>query len=536
MIKNKLEELQNNVLRTAIGLILSETDEKTCDDSGLSKIKEFNQFSKKPFGEDHVLGEFESVKANIIQRREMYGDVDLSVANIRSLFLGKHNKEAIAIAAEYLIEKYNIKTVGNKENTKEMYVYMNGVYQVDYGMVIKEILEIVNDTVSGQTRNEILKYIKEKTYVEREYFSVDKNLINFENGVFDLESRTLHPSSPIYPFTNQIPVKYNENAECPTINKFLNEILDEESIKVIQEWFGYCLYRSYFIKKAIIFLGEKDTGKTTWIRVCTEFLGQDNVSGISLQKIGADRFASSSLHGKHANIYDDLSFKDINDNGVFKMITGGGYVSTEKKFGDQFTFKNHAKLTFACNKIPEIKDVDDDAYFGRWILIRFENKPEKIDKFLFEKMSTEEEMSGLLNFALEGLHRILEKQDFSYDRTPEEIKKDMQSSSSSLAKFVDDCLVLTSDPNDYISKEELFQSFVMYVTKEELPTKTKTSIGKNLPKYINTSDGKRSFTDDQSGKSRQETCWVGIKFQDSFRKPKQSEAKEDFKDFGFGRQ
>ena len=112
-------------------------------------------------------------------------------------------------------------------------------------------------------------------------------------------------------------------------------------------------------------------------------------------------------------MYDDLSFKDINDNGTFKMLTGGGTVTAEVKFEDQFQFENYAKLIFTCNKIPSVTDTDDEAYFSRWVLVRFEHKTETPDKFLVEKMTTGEESSGILNFALEGLCRLIETQEFS---------------------------------------------------------------------------------------------------------------------------
>ena len=50
----------------------------------------------------------------------------------------------------------------------------------------------------------------------------------------------------------------------------------------------------------------------------------------------------------------------------------------EKKFGDSFEFVNYAKLNFACNKIPRINgDVDDEAFWDRWMIFDFENKFDK---------------------------------------------------------------------------------------------------------------------------------------------------------------
>jgi len=426
--------------------------------------------------------------------------------------LVKKKREATKEISDYLINLYNIKTLGNRDNTKDIYLYDKGAYKVDYGLIKKEILKITEGIENTRIRDEILKTIKDKTWEEKDCFDVDKNLINLKNGIYNIKDKILIPHKPEYRFLHQIPVIYDKEIDCPKFKEFLYQILDDESVEVIQEWFGYCLYRSHFLKKAIVFLGERDTGKTTLIKVQTKFLGEKNISGASLQKLSADKFALSNLYQKHANIYDDLSFKDINDNGIFKMLTGGGIVTGEKKFGDQFQFNNFAKLTFSCNKIPNIKDTNDEAYFSRWIIIRFEHKPKTPNKFLFEEISTEEEMSGILNFALDGLYRLLEKQDFSYSKTPEEIKKEMTMSSSSLAQFVYNQLEVVSDSNVYITKEYMEQAFIDYAKKMDLPVISRETIGKNLPKYIQVVSARRSIENKETKKMEQVTCWIGVRF------------------------
>ncbi len=415
-IRKKLQELvtlnegegRNNAIAALVGKLLPTAPEDRWDEEILPVALAINKTYNPPQGDEDVIKTYESI---VKKEKERRLNLKLSIENIKKIetdfetqikiknslreILKNNQKQGIWVVAEYLISNHNIKTIGNRDNTKDIYLYRDGVYKVDYGLIREEILDITQDLVGSHFREEVMKVIKEKTYKERRYFIIDPSLINFKNGVYDIQNKKLLPHSPEYLFLHQIPIIYDENADCPKIKKFLNEILDEESVRVIQEWFGYCLHRSYFIKKATIFLGERDTGKTTLLKVLEKFLGGENISGVSLQKISSDRFALSNLFQKQANIYDDLSFKDIKDNGVFKMLTGSGTVTGEKKFGDQFQFRNYAKLTFSCNKIPKIADTDDEAYFNRWILIRFEHKPEKPDKFLFEKITTEVEMSGL---------------------------------------------------------------------------------------------------------------------------------------------
>jgi len=116
-----------------------------------------------------------------------------------------------------------------------------------------------------------------------------------------------------------------------------------------------------FIKKAGIFRGIPDTGKTTFMNLLGAFIGIENVSNVSLQLLAEGKWHLTYLYNKHSNICDDLSDKDITDSGTFKQVTGRSNIHAEYKFGDQFGFINFAKLSFACNKIPKINsDVDDD--------------------------------------------------------------------------------------------------------------------------------------------------------------------------------
>jgi len=323
--------------------------------------------------------------------------------------------------------------------------------------------------------------IKDLTLTNRNDFKVEENLINLNNGIFNITTKELIPHNHEYLFFTKIPVNYDINAKCLKIEKFLNEILPEHVAEIILEWFGYCLYRRYFIKKAIIFVGERDTGKSTLIKLFERFIGKENTSGVSLQKMATDKFASSNLYNKYINLYDDLSFKDINDNGSFKIATGGGIITGEKKFEEPFQFENFSKLTFACNKIPDVKDANDDAYFSRWIIIPFLAEIKEVDKFLTNKITTEEELSGLLNLAIAGLCRILEKQDFSYNKTPDEVKKEMLLSGSMIANFVNDRLEEKIDA--WVSKDDMHEECARYAQSNNLPTVSKQILGRKLPNH-----------------------------------------------------
>jgi putative DNA primase/helicase len=422
------------------------------------------------------------------------------------LYIEDASMGAQAIAG-YLIDRYHLKTIG--ERTRDIYRYKDGIYIFGTNEMRAEIQRMLTSLVSKHYKNEIIEKIKDSTMIDRKEFSADRDLVNLNNGVLNIRTGTITDHDPRHLFFNKIAANYKKESDCARIKKFLSEILDKDDVPIIQEWFGYALYRRYFIKKAIIFVGEGDTGKTTLLRLFERFMGKDNVSGVSLQKITSDKFAAAHFYNKHVNIYDDLSFKDISDNGAFKIATGGGSITGEYKFGEQFQFENYAKLTFACNKIPDVKDPNDTAYFGRWIIIHFRNEVASPDKFLIDKITTPEELSGLLNFALEGLNRLLEKQKFSYNKAPHEIKMEMQRSGSVIAQFVHDCLKEAT--GNWASKAKMYDAFLRYARSKNLPADTMENLGKKIRNYADyILDGKKLETNPLTKNKVQVTGWRNV--------------------------
>lgn len=414
-------------------------------------------------------------------------------------------KGAIYAIAKHLIEKKHVKTIGGRK-VREAFVYEDGVYVTGEDILKKEIQEILEELCTTHYCKEIIEIIKNLTIRDRSDFCVNKKLINLNNGTLNIETKELLPHNPDNLFFTKIPVDYAEDANCPQIKKFLLEILEKDAVPVIQQWFGYCLYRSYFIKKAIIFVGEGDTGKTTLLKLFERFIGKDNVSGVSLQKMAFDKFAAANLYTKHLNSYDDLPFKDVSDNGAFKIATGGGSITGEYKFGDQFQFENFAKLTYTCNKIPDVKDTNDPAYYGRWIIIHFRNEVSNPDKFLIDKLTTSEEFSGLLNFALEGLKFLFENQKFSYYKEPHEIRSEMVLSGSVVAKFAQSCL--SEATGKWISKDGMYEAFVSYARSEKLPADTKENLGRKIRNYADyIIDSKGLQTNPLTNNKVQERGW-----------------------------
>uniref|UniRef100_A0A6M3IKT7 Putative DNA primase n=1 Tax=viral metagenome TaxID=1070528 RepID=A0A6M3IKT7_9ZZZZ len=403
-----------------------------------------------------------------------------------------------------MISENHIKTIGTR--TKEVYRYKNGIYERAENYLEHQIEKILEEECNAQTCKEIIMKIQRDTQADRKDFEMHKDLLNFNNGVYNLTTKRFKPHDPRYLFFDKINVDYNKIADCPNIKRLLCQLLPKEDTHVILQWFGYCLYRDYFIKKAMIFTGPKNTGKTTVLRIISKLFGDDNISGVSLQRLVSNPFCTSALYHKHINICDDLSANDIKSTGVFKEATGQSKITAEYKFGDQFQFLNYAKLTFACNKIPNVKDNDDDAYFERWIVINFNRQVKKPDTFLLDKIGTDEELSGLLNLLIRNLKQIIKNQKFTYHKKSEDIRDEMIRNASSVAAFIQDGL--EEMPNAWISKSQIHYYFLGYCKRYNLPEENIKKFGMELTKNA------KYITDLQRDK---EKGWGNVKLNDDFK-------------------
>lgn len=426
----------------------------------------------------------------------------------------KSRKVDIDKVAEYIENKFDVRTIyGLREEILE--IYKDGIWTIKGKGIIKAETERILGTFSkNNIVSEVLEKIKRRTEVSKEE---SNNIPDYKrcvnNGVLDLEdvdNIIFLNHSKKYNFRNKYPMDYNPDINCPNCLEFFKNTFYPEDIPAFQEWLGFHLIRRYSFKKASIFHGEKNTGKTVILNLLTLFVG-DNVSGLSLQEISRGKpFDLMALKNKDANIHDDLSSSDMKCVGGFKKAVGDGFIDGEEKFGDKDRFRNTAKDTNACNKIPSPgEDIDDEAYYERILLFPIDNVVpiEKIDRKLLDKLTTPEELSGLLNWAIEGYKRLAKNNKFSNEKNPNETKFIMVQNGNSLAKFANEALI--QEDGSKVDKEEMYQSYCKWCRehKPQLSPDTKEKIGRNLTKVA-------SFT--QASSNGKERYWINVKINDTY--------------------
>jgi P4 family phage/plasmid primase-like protien len=406
--------------------------------------------------------------------------------------------------ADLLMTVYHFKTM---RDTEEVLVYHDGVYEFGGEVLVKaETQRIMRqegecERCTTHFVNEVIGHVRRSTFIDRREFEADPWLVAVQNGILNIQTHELLPHSPERTILVRIPVRYDPNADCPRIGQFFQEVVRSEDIVVLEEIFGYCLYKSYPIQKAVLFVGERDNGKSTTLRLLEAFLGKHNCSGVPLHELLTNRFAPAELYGKLANTFADLPSGALRSTGMFKALTGGDLIKGERKFKDPFYFYNYAKLLFSANRAPPTED-RSGAFFKRWLIVDFPNvfEGEKRDSNILEKLTTPTELSGLLNLALKALKRLLERGDFSRTETVDAIARRYERLSDQVAAFIADRC--ETGPDKVVEKSRLYNAFVEYCREVQVPVLSQRAFTERLRRT--------ALVEDFRPKPTAKRCWKGI--------------------------
>jgi len=440
------------------------------------------------------------------QEPEINVDVlDLTTDKIHDLVKKGLKAEAYHLTANYLIKKHYFRTL---RDTEEIYIYDDGIYVRDGNRKIKsEFVKLWGSNGKSYDFNEIKFIIEGMTQTDRSEFNKGINLIPCENGILDIKRGELLDFSPDFTFTFKIPVRYDKNAVCPKIDKFVGEVFKDEDVPTAFEIAGYCLHRRYNIHKAVMLNGEGSNGKSTFISLLKAFLGDENSVSISVQDLETNRFLKGELFNKLANLYADLPDKALQHTGTFKMLTGEDAITCDKKFSNTFTYVNYAKMIFSSNKIPQVDD-DTHAFFRRWVILDFPMTFDRdsADKTLIDKLVEPSELSGFLNRSLEGLKRLMERGDFTSSKSVEDSRKMYIFKSDSVKAFVENNVVV--DVNAVYPKDKMYSAYVLFCKRIGLVPKANNSFSRELKRHITFDNGRINDCGERV------YCYKGIKVVD----------------------
>ena len=383
------------------------------------------------------------------------------------------------------------------DDPTELYYYSDGTYHRGGGPLAEAMLEArIEDKANIANVREALAHVRRMRAGPRSMVDDGTDWLCLRNGIVNVRTGEFSPHTPMRVFLTRLPVAYDPAATCPKVDRFFAEIVPPEDVPLLYEAIANCLLPGYPIQKAFMFVGNGNNGKSTYLGLVREFLGRENCSAIALQDLDRNRFASSELYGKLANICPDISSSELRRTSTFKGLTGGDLLTCEAKYQRPFVFSNRAKLLYSCNTVPLTED-ESNAFYRRWVLVDFPNSFEgaaaKLN--LLDELTAPAELSGLLNKVIPLCARLLEQGGFSGGGTTEATRlKYIRLSDPVYCWFEVACRVDSGGIGVHgeeigpptVRKADLYKAYVDYCKAEGIPAKSDKAFNRRLLELVPT--------------------------------------------------
>lgn len=303
-------------------------------------------------------------------------------------------------------------------------------------------------------------------------FDRNKGLLNLKNGVLDLAKRQLLPHDREKYITRLSPVLYDPDAKAPVWEQFLASITgnDASLIEYLQVMTGYCLSGSTREQCMFFLFGNGSNGKSTFLDVLSSLCGDycmnaqaETITSTRTRSSGAARSDVARLKGARVVTIEEGDEGAMLDEGLVKQMTGGNTITARFQYGKEFEFRPEFKLLMATNHKPKVRGTD----LGIWRRIRLIPftqciPPDKQDMLLPQKL--EAELPGILNWALDGLHKWLKnsqggkRHGLPFCAAVEDATAEYKQEQDRIAAFLSDCTVPAE--GEAIQASVLFRTYL----------------------------------------------------------------------------
>jgi len=334
-----------------------------------------------------------------------------------------------------------------------------------------------------QFREQLFKQFLATAYLPTPESNKDVVLINLQNGTFEIspQGTKLRQFDRSDFITYQLPFEYNPQAKAPIFEAYLNRVLpDKESQRVLAEYLGFVFIKhgNFKEEKALILYGTGANGKSVFYEIVNALLGYENTSSFSLQELTDESgYYRAMIANKLVNYASEINNRMKTD--IFKRMVSGEVLPARLPYGNPMQLRQYAKLIFNCNELP--KDIEHtEAFFRRFLIIPFNvTIPEhEQDKRLHTKI-IETELSGVFNWVLEGLYRLLKQGRFSDCDAAQIALEQYKTESNSIKLFLDE-KGYQNNITDYQLIKDLYPEYKNFCFEDGMTAFKKVNFSKQL--------------------------------------------------------
>ena len=304
-----------------------------------------------------------------------------------------------------------------------------------------------------KNRNSMISDAKDFYYFCNEEFDLNDYKLNLLNGTLDISADkvVLNPHDPEDKLSKLCNVEHDPDAKSEVWDKFLDQIMleDKEKIRYLQKIAGLSLTGNTEIESCFILYGSTTrNGKSTFCETLLYLLGDyaltmkpetlalkqntdsSRASG-DIARLAGCRFCNASEPPKRM----------LFDAALLKTLLGRDSITARHLYQREFNFIPKFKLLINTNYLPQITD---ETLFtsGRINVVSFDRhfEPSEQDKKLKNKLREPAELSGILNWCLEGL-RLYRCEGLEPPEAVKAATESYREASDKIGNFISECLV-----------------------------------------------------------------------------------------------
>ncbi len=219
----------------------------------------------------------------------------------------------------------------------------------------------------------------EAKFATHEDFDTRPDLLNCLNGVVNLKTGEMLAHDPSFRLTLLAPVEYHPESESRLWLDFLEDVFqgDPEAIKSFMRQIGYFLTGEMREQKFFVWLGNGRNGKSTIRNVLSDILGNYvgdvSSSAFTVKKFNSESYELADQIKKRMVFSAEITNVFQLDEPLVKGITGGDMCTFRAIYQKPVTARPHFKPILPCNRVPEIRGMDDGIW-DRCHFLHFKRK------------------------------------------------------------------------------------------------------------------------------------------------------------------
>ena len=298
--------------------------------------------------------------------------------------------------------------------------------------IYQDIRDYVTDKVSAKVES-MLQTLR--MACGNETLDIQETKIHVANGTYRV-CEGFTPYKEICRF--RLPVVFNMCLPNPEKwLTFLDELLEPEDIRTLQEFMGYCLIPTTAAQKMLIITGRGGEGKSRIGYVMRGLLGENMNMG-SIAKLESSPFARADLEHKLVMVDDDLKMERLPSTNYIKtIITAEQAMDLERKGVQSYQGNIYARLMAFGN--GTLRSTSDASYgfFRRQIILSTKPRPnDRIDNpYLGRELLQERDQIFL--WCLTGLERLVEREfRFTHSERARKNLTEAQTEGNPIATFL----------------------------------------------------------------------------------------------------